>query len=157
MFAPPVNRGNFKGLKQAGMKQLYASLFFLTLLAGCSKDVLKPYDERLIGSWRIADVDRTGIGGSTSNLPFREGTVTFEDGRSLTYTNSSGTYQGTWDLVKKYPDSGNVQRSLQVTAVDFTGRSVLAEYYDDVTFRSTDHFVATKHSGTHTYITHFRR
>jgi hypothetical protein len=153
----PVNRQNFKETKQADMKKLYASLLLVTLFSGCSKDILKPYDERIIGSWRITEIDRVGIGGSTSNLPFREGTMTFEAGRTLTYVNSSGTYQGTWDLVKKYPDEEEVQRSLQVTAVDFTGRSVLAEYYDDISFRSTDHFVATKQSGTHTYITHFRR
>lgn len=139
------------------MNKLYTPLLLLTLSAGCSKDALKPYDKRIVGTWRIADVDRFGIGGSTSTLPFREGRITFEDGRTLTFTNSAGTYQGTWDLVKKYPNEGEVQRSLQLTAVDFTGRSVLAEYYDDITFRSTDHFVATKQSGTHSYVTHFRR
>lgn len=139
------------------MKPLYASLVLLTLFTGCSKDILKRYEERIIGSWHISDVDRIGIGGSTSNLPFREGIITFEEGRTLTYTNSSGTYQGTWDLVKKYRNEEEAQRSLQLTAVDFTGRSVLAEYYDEITFRSTDHFTAAKHSGTHTYITHFRR
>jgi hypothetical protein len=140
------------------MKKLYTSLVLLTLTTGCSKDILKPYDERIIGSWRIADVDRMGIGGSTSNLPFREGTITFQEGRTLTYTNPSGTYSGTWDLVKKYPheEGDDVQQSLQVTAVDFGGGAVRAEYYDDINFRSTDHFVATKHSGAHTYVTHFR-
>ena len=142
---------------QDGMKKLYASLLLLLLFTGCSKDVLKPYDERIIGSWRISDVDRYGIGGSTSNLPFREGTIRFENGRTLSYENSSGSYEGSWDLVKKYEDDGESERSLQITAVDFTGRSVLTEYYDNIQFRSTDHFVAEKQSGTHTYVTHFRR
>ncbi|HEY1112474.1 MAG TPA: hypothetical protein VGE66_02900 [Chitinophagaceae bacterium] len=103
-------------------------------------------------------MNRMGIGGSTSNLPFRDGTITFEEGRSLQYIAPSGTvYRGSWDLVKKYRNDGGPQRSLQITAVDFAGGSIRTEYYDDMNFVSTDHFKATKESGSHTYITHFRR
>ena len=139
------------------MNKLYTPLLFLTISVGCSKDVLRDYEDRIIGSWRISDVDRQGLGGSTSNLPFREGTITFEEGRTLRYESATGTYEGTWDLVKKWDDEGEKRQTLHITAVDFAGQSVKGEYYDDLDFRSRNHLVATKHSGRHTYITHFRR
>ncbi|MEI9807658.1 MAG: hypothetical protein WDO16_07135 [Bacteroidota bacterium] len=54
------------------MKKIYilGIVFFLGLLYGCSKDFLKSYDKRIIGTWRISDVNRVGLGGDADNLPF---------------------------------------------------------------------------------------
>ena len=127
------------------------------LIASCSKDAFQRYERRIVGTWEITDVDRYGIGGSTSNLPFREGQFTFREDGTLTYvTDNNVTYTGTWEIKKKMNDDERLQ-SLPVTAIDFTNQHVLSEYYDDLNFTGTDRFKANTVSGTHTYVTHFRR
>ena len=141
------------------MKRTYtlSILFSFVLLSGCSKDFLKSYEDRIIGTWSITDVDRFGIGGSTSNLPFRSGTFTFHQNGTLTYTDAANAnYNGSWEMIKKVVDDERVQ-SLHVTAIDFTNQQVLAEYYDDINFTATDRFKGNISSGLHTYVTHFRR
>jgi hypothetical protein len=141
------------------MRNIYIASFLLSfvMFSGCSKDFLKRYDKRIIGTWNITDVNRFGIGGSTDNIPFGDGTFTFNEGGTLTYVNSANaTYQGSWDIVKKNIGDETV-RSLQVTAIDFAAQQVLTEYYDDINFAGTDHFKANIISGFHTYVTHFRR
>lgn len=141
------------------MKKIYTTttIFSLLLLLGCSKDFLKSYDKRIIGIWRITDVNTTGFGGNIDNLPFKDGQFTFKDDGTLTYLNSAGvTFQGTWNIEKKNFDE-TVYRSLQITVVNFSNRQVLGEYYDDIDFTSTNHFKAKINQGLHTYVTHFRR
>ena len=140
------------------MKFIYTQVFLLSfVLFGCSKDFLKSYENRIIGTWRIADVKRVGIGGNTDNLPFKSGTLNFHENGTLEYVNSTNVnYQGTWEIVKRTLNDQTIQ-SLQVTAIDFTNQHVLAEYYDDMNFRSTNHFSANIVHHFHTYITHFRR
>jgi hypothetical protein len=133
-------------------------VFSIFLLTGCSKDFLKPYDDRIIGTWRISEVNRVGIGGNTDKLSFRDGTFTFNNDGSLVYTNSSGAeFTGHWNIQKKYYNDNDVKRSLEITAVDFINQQVLGEYYDDMVFRGTNHFKAKVFSGLTTYVTHFRR
>jgi hypothetical protein len=132
-------------------------LFIVVLLASCSKDILKSYDKRIIGTWRIDDVKRYGIGGNTDNLPFTSGTFTFFENGSLDYVNSlNSTFKGSWQIEKKKRNDETVH-SLQITAVDFTNQQVLAEYYDDINFVSTNHIKATISTNFRTYVTHFRR
>ncbi|MEO6221083.1 MAG: hypothetical protein ABIO81_11680 [Ginsengibacter sp.] len=141
------------------MKKVYITViaFSFIFLAGCSKDVLKSYEHRIVGTWRITDVNRIGLGGNTDNLPFKQGIFNFNDDGSLVYTNISGdVYKGSWDIRKKRVDDKQVQ-SLQITAVDFVSQNVLTEYYDDLNFTGTNRFKATITSGSHAYITHFRR
>ncbi len=133
---------------------MVASIF---IFSGCSKDFLRSYDNRIVGTWRITDVNRNGLGGSTSDLPFTSGTFTFFDNGSLEYTNSANVlFKGSWDIVKKPQDDQRV-KSLQLTAVDFTNQQVLTQYYDEMNFTGTNHFKATITSSFHTYVTHFRR
>ena len=142
------------------MKNIYLTAIVCSflLLSGCSKDFLKSYDKRIIGTWEITDVDRVGIGGSTSNLPFRDGTFTFNEDGSATYTSTAGVlYKGSWDIDKKNIDDENVRRSLQVTVVDFVSQRILTEYYDDMNFTGTNRFKANIISSFHTYVTRFRR
>lgn len=141
------------------MKKFYFAGIFLAFvsLISCSKDFFKKYDERVIGTWRITDVDRRGAGGNINNLPFREGSFVFNDGGSLTYTDAANvSYQGSWDIIKKTID-GELRRGLEISVVNYNTQQLLFEYYDDMNFSGTNHFRTTIFSGSHSYITHFRR
>lgn len=136
--------------------------FSIILIGACSKDFLKSYDRRIIGTWRITDVNRLGLGGDTGDLPFTDGTFTFYENGSLDYTKAANIiFKGTWDIRKKrnYNNNDNASQSnsLQITAVDFTTQHLIGEYYDDINFVGTDHFKAKIISNFHTYVTHFRR
>lgn len=141
------------------MKKIYTISIVLSFVVflGCSKDFLKKYDKRIIGTWEIADVNRVGLGGNIDNLPFRDGTFIFSEDGTLRYINTSGdVYEGSWDITKKIINEETI-RSLEITAIDFTAQRVLAESYDDMNFVGTDHFKASINSGFHAYVTHFRR
>ena len=140
------------------MKNLYL-LSLIVLFLGCSKDVLIRYDKRIIGSWRISDVKRTGLGGSTIDLPFKKGaTISFFADRTMTYTSPSGSvYKGNWDIQKDFENNENYQRALQLTAVDFSNQIVITEYFDEMNFRGSDHFVAFTQEGLQSYTTYFRK
>lgn len=132
------------------------------LLSACSKDFLKSYDDRIVGTWRIDDIDRFGFGGSINDLPLKQGgSLTFMKDGTMTYVNPSGEFfKGTWDIQKKNVSAGDestVYRSLQITAVNFTTQEVLGEYYDDINFVSTNHLKAWIYLNTRTYVTHLRR
>ena len=142
------------------MKKIYTPVILISffILSACSKD----YQERIVGDWRIDDIDRVGIGGSTGSLPFKEGgSFSFRDDGTMTYTNPSGSlFKGTWNIQKKVlsgDDNTNVYQSLQITAVNFTSQEILGEYYDDIDFRGSNHIRAEKTVGARTYITHLRR
>ena len=141
------------------MKRIYLTglLFTVLLLSACSKDFLKSYDRRIVGVWRITDINRTGLGGSTDNLPFQSGEFNFKDDGGLVYTDDAGTvYQGTWNIEKSY-NNENTQQSLNITVVNFTTQQVKGEYYDDINFTQTDRFKARINQGLHTYVTRFDR
>lgn len=141
------------------MKSIYTLSFLLSFIVffSCSKDFLKKYDKRIIGTWRITDVDRFGIGGDSDGLPFRDGTFIFREDGSLTYiTTANVTYQGTWDIDKKTIGEERI-RSFQITVVNYLNQHLMTQYYDDMNFAGTDHFKTRIMSGLHTYVTHFRR
>lgn len=155
------------------MKKLYSISFFLfTLLffSGCSKDFLNRYDKRIQGTWQLIDVDRIG-GGSTSSVPFREGTFTFAEDGQLEYVNSTGdVYQGAWDIRRDwvrnqcytnedgdYDCDDRYVHSMHITAVNFTTQEVRSEYFDEVLFTGTNRFRAYVYTGTRNYVFRFRR
>lgn len=145
------------------MRKIYTSFVILSLvfLFGCSKDFLKSYDDRIIGTWQITDVNKTGFGGNINNLPFREGSFQFNSDGTLIFTTTSGSVlKGTWDIQKKTVSSGDnsqVYHSLQITAVDFTAQQVFSQYYDDINFTGTNHIKARIILDTRTYVTHLKR
>jgi hypothetical protein len=153
------------------MKKIYPLLLVLVAISGCSKDLLKRYENRVQGVWRLTDVDRRGIGGSLSHLTFTEGEFTFTDGGQFSYVNGSGaTYKGSWYIRREWRsgncstnDNGSTNcndrqvNTLHITAVDFISQDVKTEYFDDMLFTGTNRFNAFIHSGLHTYIFHFRR
>lgn len=141
------------------MRKIYTSapiLLLLLFFAGCSKDVLKSYDKRIIGTWKISDINRHGIGGS-ANLPFDEGGIfTFSDDGTLSLNFLGRTYNGSWDIRKEFREDKNVN-SLHITAVDFTNQQVLSEFFNEMRFTGTNRFKAFIYSGTKTYVYHFSR
>jgi hypothetical protein len=141
------------------MKYLYTLLVLLPafFLSGCSKDVLKRYDDRIVGTWRVADVKRYGIGGSISRLPFNGGTFNFNPDGTLTYLSEENvSYEGRWDIDIIVRDDNTVHR-LQISAVDFSTQEILSEYYDDMNFLGTNRFNASINLTYNTYVTQFRR
>jgi hypothetical protein len=144
------------------MKKIYTAVFVVLFffLPGCSKDFLKSYDDRIIGTWQITDVNKVGIGGSTGNLPFRDGSFSFMKDGSMVFTSSSGEiFKGTWNIQKKIvnDDNNSVYHSLQITTANFNTQQILGEYYDDINFTGTNHIKAKIISGSHVYITHLQR
>ena len=139
------------------MKKIYFSTLALLIFTGCSKDFLKRYDDRIEGSWYISQVNRFGFGGDFEDLPFREGSFTFKGDGTLTYTDDLGNVSGgTWDIQKRNIND-EVIRTLMVTTVDFNTQLVRSEFYDDMNFRGTNHFVATINNTSRSFVTHFRR
>ena len=154
------------------MKKIYLTLFLpLLLLTGCSKDFLKRYDKRIQGTWQLIDVDRIGWGGSTSGVPFRDGTFTFSEDGQLEYANSAGDlYQGAWDIRREWVrnqcytnENGHRDcdyryvHSMHVTAVNFITQEVRSEYFDEVIFTGTNRFKAYVYTGWRSYVFRFRR
>ena len=151
------------------MKKLYflsflSILFFISI--NCSKDFLKPYEERIEGTWSLVDVDRHGWNTGTGGLPFRDGTFIFSDNGNLEYINTAGErYQGSWNLRKRWMPgncnngdcSDRYVRSLHIHAINFTTQDVITEYFDEIIFTGTDRFKAFIYSGTSTYVYRFIR
>ncbi len=152
------------------MKCSIALFCFYLCLAGCSKDFLKSYDERILDTWQFTDVDRVGFGGNTANLPFTGGTFNFKDGGVLIFTDPSGTvFNGTWDIEKKsifvqsVDADGNAQlaseqvRTLDIVAVDYASQVIRSEHFDEINFKSTNRFRTRVYAGAHTYVFTFNR
>ncbi|HEU4471197.1 MAG TPA: hypothetical protein VFR58_08945 [Flavisolibacter sp.] len=152
------------------MKKFYPFILLLLVSAGCSKDFLERYDDRIVGTWNLTDVDRIG-GGSTSNLPLREGRFTFEESGSLQYVAGNGNiYTGQWNIDKRWitgdcftDGDGNTNcndrqaRTLEVSMVDFSTQDVISEYFDEIVFTGSNRFKAYVRSGFRTYVFYFRR
>lgn len=132
-------------------------IFLLLLITGCSKDVLRSYDHRIVGTWRIADINRIGIG-ARDNLPFEEtGRLTFTDDGQVRYEFDGQVYRGSWDIIRHRDNDGEMHYALQLTAVDFGNQRVLSEYFNRMQFTGTNRFNASLEYGTRTYVYLFRR
>jgi hypothetical protein len=154
------------------MKKLYL-LSTLSLIAlvfsGCSKDVLKPYDDRIEGYWTLTDVDRIGFG--SIPLDFTEGYFYFDPSGRFEYTDRSGNlYEGSWDIRKEWirgscylDDYGNsicddrYVKNLRIDATDYNTRDTKSEFFDEMQFTSTNRFKAYIYAGSRTYIFRFKR
>jgi hypothetical protein len=141
------------------MKKIYFLLLpaLFILAAGCSKDFLKSYDERVEGgTWELYDVNSFGIGGGYS-LPFTNGRFRFFDNGDLEYTDNQGTvYEGSWNIRKEYINDQTLQQ-LIITAVNFQTQDVISETFDDMWFTGTNKFKAYVYAGSKTYTFKFKR
>ncbi len=141
------------------MKNIYPLIFIaLTVFSSsCSKDFLKKYEDRIVGTWSITKVKRTSIGGSSSRLPFQNGSFTFNEDGSLQYKNSGNKiYTGTWKIVKKYEDDKTLH-SLQIAVADFSNQEIISGYYDDIDFKKSSRFVANTSVGYGNFRTDFEK
>lgn len=141
------------------MRKCYfiTSVFLLLIVTGCSKDVLRSYDHRIVGTWRIADINRFGIG-ARDNLPFEEeGRLTFTADGQVTYEMGGQVYRGSWDIIRHRNNEDEMRHALQLTAVDFNNQRVLSEYFNNMRFTGTNRFNASLEYGTRTYVYLFRR
>jgi len=141
------------------MKKFYPFLFLTLLVAGCSKDFLKRYDKRIIGSWDLADVDSRGIGGDTERLGFRDGRFVFSDEGRLSYTDpeTGAVYTGSWDINRINAGDGEVLRVLDIHVTNFDTQESKSELFEEMQFTGTDRFKAYITSGLHTYVFKFKR
>lgn len=153
------------------MKKLYSlsTLFVMLLLfTGCSKDILKPYDDRIEGVWELTDVDKVGFG--STNLDFTGGRFTFYGNGRLEYEDGyGGFYEGRWDIRKRnIPDCyideyGNSMcdsryvRTLSMNVTDFANHDMRTEFFDEIVFTGTNRFKAYLYDGNRTYVFRFKR
>jgi len=141
------------------MKKIYLILSLsvaVLLFTTCSKDFLKSYDKRVIGTWKLHDIDKYGFGRS-NNLPFKEdGIFTFSNDGQLIYTSAGNIYKGTWDIRKQHRDDEEVN-TLHITVVDFVNQIVLSEFFNKMNFTGTNRFNAEIDDNFRTYVFRFSR
>jgi hypothetical protein len=139
------------------MKHIYLLILTAFTFSACSKDFLKRYDNRIVGTWYISEVNRIGFGGNSSDIQFKEGSFEFNDDGSLLYIDPTGdSSTGFWNVQHRNYNNSTVP-TLQLEAVNFSTQKVRGEFYDEMHFRSTNHFVAKISSPFRTFVTHFRR
>lgn len=142
------------------MNKFYTFALAISFCAfsGCSKDILKSYEDRITGSWELEDIDRVGIGGDIGDLPFKEGSrFDFSDNGGLIYTDINGdVYSGSWDIERSYYDDQQI-RSLHIAAVNFTTQQVRSELFEEIRFTGTNKFKGFIRQGLRTYVFHFER
>lgn len=136
---------------------LISCIFFLALtLSFCSKDFLKSYDRRVIGTWKLFDVDRYGIGRS-NNLPFKEdGIFSFYKDGELTYLSGGNLYKGTWDIRRETGDDEE-RKTLHITVIDFINQKMISEYFNRISFTRTNRFNGWINEGSRSYVFRFVR
>jgi len=141
------------------MKKVYILCFvclFSHLLTACSKEVFKSYDRRVIGTWKLHDIDKFGFGRS-NNIPFGEdGIFTFGDNGQLTYLSGRNVYKGSWDIIKNFRDDNNVN-TLHITLIDFVNQQVITEYFSRILFTGTNRFNTSINESLRTYVFRFVR
>ena len=135
---------------------LIACSFFL--FNSCSKDILKSYEDRILGTWQIDRVNKVGFGGDIEDLPFQEGNnFTFMENGALEFIGNNGeVYSGSWDMERAYYDDQQV-RALHIAVVNFTTQQLRSELFEEIQFTGTNKFKGFIRQGLHTYVFHFER
>lgn len=140
------------------MKYLYSFSLLVAvtfLFTSCSKDVLKPYDDRLEGTWELTDVYKVGFG--HSDIAFDGGLFTFYSSGQLDYQDGyGGLYEGDWDIRRINTDEGTI-KTLKVYGVDHHTGDIISEYFDEMVFTGTNRFEAYIYDGARTYTFRFSR
>ncbi len=142
------------------MNKIYTLLIIsaVLFLGSCSKDVLKSYKDRIIGTWQLDRVNRVGFGGDTDDLPFREGSqFEFNENGGLVFNDTNGdVYSGSWDIERTFVNDQQV-RQLHIAAVNFTTQQVRSELFEEIQFTGTNKFKGFIRQGLRTYVFHFER
>jgi hypothetical protein len=141
------------------MKKFYtlsiSALLLLVLFTGCSKDILRSYEYRILGSWRITDIDKRGFG-SSYNLPFTDGIFTFDEDGRFTWEFNGRIYRGSWDIRRERSGDSEI-KTLHITAVDFNTQDIRTEYFNEIVFTNTNRMKAYIYDGSRTYVYRFLR
>lgn len=145
--------------KRSFMKYLYSFSLLLgvtLLLTSCTKKSwLRPYDDRIEGTWEITDIYKTGFG--NSDLAFDGGLFTFYASGQLGYQDGyGGYYDGNWDI-RSINTGDGVIKTLKVYCADDHSGDVLGEFFDEIVFTGTNRFEAYIYDGPRTYTYKFAR
>lgn len=141
------------------MRYFYPLAFLVLafLFTGCSKDVLKSYDKRILGTWKIIDRDRFGFNGADA-LPFKEDDLlTFGEDGALTVERAGSTFEGSWDIQRITNGDDEEHKALHLTAINFDEQQVRSEYFNDMAFTGTNRFKASINYNTRVYVYRFLR
>jgi hypothetical protein len=133
------------------MKNIYLFLLLLPcfFLSGCSKDTLRRYEDRIIGTWELYDIDKRGSG-NTSHQEFQPGLFTFREDGTAVYVLDGVTYNGVWDIDVSSRqtncdgdgcDYETVYR-LDIYVTDPASQFTRNELFDDMSFKSSNRFNA---------------
>lgn len=134
---------------------LAASLAVVT--SGCIKEGYRTAERRILGEWRIDDVNPMGWGGNSARIPFNNGRFTFYDNGTLSYVNDNNQqFSGSWYINRRWQDDTQ-WLSMQITAVDFVNQQVLSQFYENLDFRGRNRLRAETQQSTRRYVTYFRR
>ena len=134
---------------------LAASLAVVT--SGCIKEGYRTAERRILGEWRIDDVNPMGWGGNSARIPFNNGRFTFYDNGTLSYVNDNNQqFSGSWYINRRWQDDTQLL-SMQITAVDFVNQQVLSQFYENLDFRGRNRLRAETQQSTRRYVTYFRR
>jgi len=134
---------------------LAASLAVVT--SGCIKEGYRTAERRILGEWRIDDVNPMGWGGNSARIPFNNGRFTFYDNGTLSYVNDNNQqFSGSWYINRRWQDDEQ-WLSMQITAVDFVNLRVLSQFYENLDFRGRNRLRAETQQSTRRYVTYFRR
>ena len=134
---------------------LAASLAVVT--SGCIKEGYRTAERRILGEWRIDDVNPMGWGGNSARIPFNNGRFTFYDNGTLSYVNDNNQqFSGSWYINWRWQDDQQ-WLSMQITAVDFVNQQVLSQFYENLDFRGRNRLRAETQQSTRRYVTYFRR
>lgn len=134
---------------------LAASLAVVT--SGCIKEGYRTAERRILGEWRIDDVNPMGWGGNSARIPFNNGRFTFYDNGTLSYVNDNNQqFSGSWYINRRWQDDEQ-WLSMQITAVDFVNQRVLSQFYENLDFRGRNRLRAETQQSTRRYVTYFRR
>lgn len=145
---------------------LISSLIFLS---SCSKDILRPYEDRLEGgTWTLDKVIEVGF--PESSISILRGSYTFYgDGAMIYEDRYGGFFEGDWTIRKFYSDQcyiddwGNsvcdsdMWRELTIFAVDYYTKERIRILFDDIRFVGTNTFKAYIYDRRGSYIFTFRR
>jgi hypothetical protein len=133
-------------------------LFFLIINTSCKKWLP---ENRIVGSWRLVDVEKKRLFSNESILTgYESGIFVFNDNGTTDYTDANGQMTGTWTMRKRRGggEGEDIQTVLIVHLHDFANNRLLDWYFDRVDFRNSGDKLFTFIDGvSYTYRYDFRK
>ncbi len=138
------------------MKALLLSLTVVALF-GCTKHRLEKFNNRIVGSWDLVEVNTFGVG--SSNIVFNGGSFSFRDGNSLDYYDRNNVhYSGTWYIDAYTYDNGEDTDTEFILSMDVSnGRDIKHDQMEIPRFGDASRFKAKVRNGLNTVTYIFER